>query len=80
MLFSILRERKKREFDPAKKAVAKALSATHGGGIGLATDRLEQMEQMLETMDSLGERILADEDRAKDMLRFLVGTGGLMGK
>ncbi len=79
MLFSILRERKKREFDPARTAVAGALKAAREESSGVATDRPVQQEAVLNTMDRPGERVLSNEDRARDMLHFLVGAGNAMG-
>jgi DNA-binding transcriptional regulator GbsR (MarR family) len=73
MLFSILRERKKREFDPAHAAVAEALAQARDESSGLALDRLEQMEQMMNLMNTMGERVLSDEERAQEMLSFLIG-------
>ena len=73
MLFSILRERKKREFDPAFSAVGEALAQARDESSGLALDRLEQMEQMMDVMNTMGERVLSDEERAQEMLSFLIG-------
>jgi len=77
MLFRILRERKRREFDPARAAVDQALSAGAGGGGELATDRLGQMKLLVDTLDQLAERLLADEAQARQMLAFL--TAGRSG-
>lgn len=73
MLFSIMRERKKREFDPAFAAVGEALAQARAEPSGMAAERLEQMEEMMTTMNTVGDRILSDEDRAQDMLSFVTG-------
>jgi DNA-binding transcriptional regulator GbsR (MarR family) len=73
MLFSILRERKKREFDPAFSAVGEALAQARGESSGLDLDRLEQMEEMMNVMNTMGDRVLSDEERAQEMLSFLTG-------
>ena len=73
MLFSIVRERKKREFDPALKGVQKALKEAEEKPGGIALERLKQMADMLTTFDRLGERMLASEDRARMLISFLEG-------
>lgn len=73
MLFSIVRERKKREFDPAFAAVGEALAQARSLASPLATGRLEQMEEMMNTMNVMAERVLSDEERAREMLSFLTG-------
>lgn len=77
MLFHILRERKRREFDPARAAVDEALSADAGPGDELAKGRLGQMKLLVDTLDQLAERLLADEAQARQMLAFL--TAGKSG-
>jgi DNA-binding transcriptional regulator GbsR (MarR family) len=72
MLFRIMRERKRREFDPALGAVTQALAGA-GQEPGLARERLAEMREMMSTMNGLAERLLADEGRAREMLAFLVG-------
>lgn len=69
MLFSILRERKRREFDPARAAVDAALSSPEGGA-ELATGRLEEMKRLVDALDAIAERVLADESQARQMLAF----------
>ena len=73
MLFSILRERKKREFDPAFSVVGEALAQARDESSGLALERLEQMEEMMNVMNTMGDRVLSDEERAQEMLSFLTG-------
>ncbi len=73
MLFSILRERKKREFDPAFAAVTEALARARDESSGLDAGRLEQMGEMMNAMNVMGDRVLSDEERAQEMLSFLTG-------
>lgn len=75
MLFSIMRERKLREFDPLFESVRDALTAAEAHPEGLALQRLRQMEQMLGTLDRLAERILTSSDRTKAMITFILGKG-----
>jgi hypothetical protein len=53
--------------------VGEALAQARAEPAGLAAERLAQMEEMMTTMNRVGERVLDDEDRAQDMLSFLVG-------
>jgi DNA-binding transcriptional regulator GbsR (MarR family) len=78
MFFLIFGERKRREFDPALRAVRKALRAAEASdrGGGTARDRLEQMEDLLSTMDRVMNRFLASEKTSRATLRFLSGTVG----
>ena len=73
MLFRILRERKKREFDPAYAAVQEALTAAREAPEGMAVDRLEQMAEMMSQMNDMAERVLSDEEGAREMLAFFMG-------
>lgn len=73
MLFSIVRERKKREFDPALRGVREALKSAEERPAGIALDRLRSMAEMLATFDRLGERTLASEGRARMLISFLEG-------
>ncbi|MFC1657714.1 GbsR/MarR family transcriptional regulator [Candidatus Moduliflexota bacterium] len=73
MLFSILRERKRREFDPVVQGVGAAAAAAGKSGGQLAGDRLRQMEHMLSTFDRLGERVLSSGERARALISFLEG-------
>lgn len=73
MLFSIMRERKLREFDPLFESVRDALAEAEARPKGLALQRLRQMEQMLGTLDRLAERILTSSDRTKAMITFILG-------
>jgi len=83
MLFRIAAERKRREFDPALAAVRDALRGTaegtaEGKGEGKVRERLQQMEELLATMDGLSARFLADETASRAMLKLFFG--GLLAK
>jgi DNA-binding transcriptional regulator GbsR (MarR family) len=71
MLFSIMRERKKREFDPLVANIRDALESARSSPSGMAMDRLGQMEQMLTTFEKLFSRFLAGETQARAVLSFL---------
>ena len=74
MFFNIMRERKRREFDPALAAVRAAVSDAEPDEQSKVQRRLQQMEDLLGTMDRLARRLLADEGASKTALRFLTGT------
>jgi len=70
MLFRIARERKRREFDPALAAVRSSLAeATEGGDFAL--ERLQQLESMLSTFDSIADRAMGKESTARALLQFV---------
>jgi HTH-type transcriptional regulator, glycine betaine synthesis regulator len=74
MFFRILHERKRREFDPALQAVRGVLddpSAT-----GAVRDRLEQMADLLATVEGVVERFLKDPQSSRSALAFLTGLPG----
>ena len=73
MLFSILRERTRREFDPALQGVRETLRDAGRNPAGIALERLQQMADMLGIFDRLGDRVLASEDRARMLISFLEG-------
>ena len=73
MLFTIMRERKKREFDPILASVRSTLARAEQQPEGVALDRLRQMEQMMSTFDSLSERFLASGDQARSLISFILG-------
>jgi DNA-binding transcriptional regulator GbsR (MarR family) len=73
MLFSIMRERKRREFDPALAAVRSSLAEASRSSEALAIERLRELEDLLGTMDRIAERVLANEDRSRSLLGFLAG-------
>lgn len=71
MFFRIAAERKRREFDPALAAVREALGSA---GVALSEPvrrRLEDLEQLLNLLDRLGERLLQGEDAVRPLLRLV---------
>lgn len=73
MLFSIMRERKKREFDPLVANIRETLESARLSPDGMALDRLGEMEQMLAAFEVLATRLLAGETQAKAVLSFFAG-------
>ena len=73
MLFSIMRERKKREFDPVVTHIKDALAEASGSSDGIALERLRQMEQMLATFDALAVKLLSSETQARAIISFFMG-------
>ncbi len=73
MLFSIMRERKKREFDPAVANVREALKeVSTSSSSGVALDRLRQMEQMLTALDNIANKILSSDAAATLIFSFFL--------
>jgi len=70
MLFRIASERKKREFDPALRALRKVLEST-GEDDALVRERLEELEEILRAINRLLQRFLASEKASRGMLKFL---------
>ncbi len=75
MLFGIMRERKKREFDSVVSAVREAVAAAKRSPEGVAVERMRQLDRMLGTFDDLAEKLLAGESQARALISFLTGTG-----
>lgn len=75
MLFSIARERKRREFDPLVASVRTTLAKAKEHPQGIAVDRLAGMEEMLGTLERLAERVLNSEEQARSVIGFLLGRG-----
>ncbi len=73
MLFSIMRERKKREFDAALASIRQSVAAASGKPRGVAVERLRRMEEMLSTFDRLGDRLLGGEAQARALIAFFMG-------
>lgn len=70
---SMVRARKRLEFDPASEDVRgslRELSALPGRG---EDARLDQMVEILDTLDGLGERLLMAGPATRTLLRFLAG-------
>ncbi|HWR98812.1 MAG TPA: MarR family transcriptional regulator [Candidatus Methanoperedens sp.] len=73
MLFTIARERKRREFDPLVESVRSTLAAARQHPAGVAVDRLAGMEEMLGTLERLTERALRSEEQARALIGFVLG-------
>ncbi len=71
MFFRILRERKRREFDPALEAVHRLLEAP--GARGEVLGRLKQMAELLTTVEGVVNRFLKDPASSKAALAFVAG-------
>jgi DNA-binding transcriptional regulator GbsR (MarR family) len=71
MFFRIMQERKRREFDPALQAVQGLLEEP--GATGEVRARLEQMADLLETMEGLAARMLKDPASSRAALSFVSG-------
>jgi HTH-type transcriptional regulator, glycine betaine synthesis regulator len=71
MFFRILKERKRREFDPALEAVHRLLDAP--GASGEVRGRLEQMSELLTTLEGVVNRFLRDPASSRAALAFVAG-------
>lgn len=71
MFFRILGERKRREFDPALEAVQRLIESP--GASGAVRGRLEQMADLLTTMDGVASRFLKDPASSRSALAFVAG-------
>ncbi len=71
MFFRILKERKRREFDPALEAIHGLLAKP--GASGAVRGRLAQMQELLSTMERVAERFLGDPASSRAMLGFVAG-------
>jgi len=71
MFFRILRERKRREFDPALEAIQRLVGAP--GARGAVRARLEQMADLLATMDGVASRFLKDPASSRSALALVAG-------
>src|SRR5512138_471938 len=71
MFFRILRERKRREFDPALEAIHRLVESP--GATGAVRGRLEQMAELLATMDGVASRFLKDPESSRNALAFVAG-------
>jgi DNA-binding transcriptional regulator GbsR (MarR family) len=71
MFFRILRERKRREFDPAVEAIQRLVQAPAASGA--VRSRLEQMAELLATMDGVASRFLKDPESSRSALAFVAG-------
>ena len=71
MFFRILRERKRREFDPALEAIHRL--ADKPGARGEVRGRLEQMSELLTTVEGVVNRFLKDPASSRAALAFVAG-------
>lgn len=69
MFFRIMKERKRREFDPAVDAIRGLLDQP--GAKGEVLGRLKQMADLLTTIESLADRFLKDPGSSKAALSFM---------
>ena len=75
MLFSIMRERKKREFDSVVSGVREVVAEAERFPDGVAVERMRQLERMLGTFDHLADKLLGGESQARALISFLTGSG-----
>ncbi|HET8540549.1 MAG TPA: MarR family transcriptional regulator, partial [Anaeromyxobacter sp.] len=73
LFFRILRERKRREFDPAVEAIRTLVE--RAGAAGEVKERLEQMADLLGTADAVMARFLRDPQSSRAALAFMSGAG-----
>jgi DNA-binding transcriptional regulator GbsR (MarR family) len=71
MFFRILRERKRREFDPALEAIHGLLEKP--GARGEVRGRLEQMSELLTTVEGVVNRFLKDPASSRAALALVAG-------
>jgi DNA-binding transcriptional regulator GbsR (MarR family) len=71
MFFRILRERKRREFDPALEAIHRLLEDPAADGA--VRGRLEQMADLLMTVEGVVNRFLGDPQSSRAALAFIAG-------
>ncbi|MEW6515324.1 MAG: MarR family transcriptional regulator [candidate division FCPU426 bacterium] len=71
MFFRIVVERKKREFDPALHSLRYLLAEADLEKDKKIQARLEQMEEILSTANSIMNRLLSDTVKSRKMLDFL---------
>lgn len=72
MLFNIIRERKKREFDPLFAGVSDTYSKAKDNSSGIALERLAQMTKMLDTFNKLANTALKGESQVMSMISLFV--------
>jgi HTH-type transcriptional regulator, glycine betaine synthesis regulator len=71
MFFRILKERKRREFDPALEAIRGLLARP--GASGAVLGRLRQMSELLGTLERVVDRFLGDPASSRAALAFVAG-------
>jgi len=73
MLFNILRERKRREFDPIHAGVAETFDKAKEDPSGIALDRLGQLKAMLDTFDRAANAALSNEAKVRSIISMFAG-------
>lgn len=71
MFFRIIKERKRREFDPAIEAIHRLLARP--GAKGKVLGRLQQMADLLTTVDGVADRFLQDPASSRAALSLVAG-------
>jgi HTH-type transcriptional regulator, glycine betaine synthesis regulator len=71
MLFKIVAERKKREFDPALNSLRILLAEGETENDKLVHDRMLQIEKFLSSFDRIGNIALEDEKKSKSMFDLM---------
>ncbi len=71
MFFRIIKERKRREFDPALEAIHGLLAQP--GAKGEVLGRLRQMAELLTTVETVAERFLKDPQTSRAALSLVSG-------
>jgi len=72
MLFNIMRQRKKMEFDPVLTGVTETFRKASDDPDGIAVERLGQMKKMLDTFNKLANIALSSETQVKTLISLLV--------
>jgi len=73
MLFSILRERKRREFDPVLGGVRAVRREAERAPGGVALERLRELEGMLGALEKLAGRALGEGSQVRALVTLLLG-------
>ena len=73
MLFNIVKERKRREFDPLVESVSTTRREAEANSEGIDLTRLREMDRMLSTLNRLGGGALASGEKTRSLLSFLEG-------
>ncbi len=70
-LFRILKERKKREFDPAVQALRALLKEGSFQRSPVVAERLEELSRLLSLFDRVLVKLLTDEHRSRSVMSFV---------
>ena len=71
IFIAISKGRKRREFDPVHEVVRETLGHLKKDSSGAVKKRLTELNDLMATLNAIGERFLQDEDKAKYILAFL---------